>query len=128
MREKVKPATAPTPEPNPFDEAERAIDDENLRSWRGEKDASGGVALHGVRQISVTWGEQVIQPIQYNGFRVGPLSMTADVLPHETPREAYARVWRILDDLAREQFDAALQNFIRNAKAAGQAVRSRAGS
>lgn len=124
-RERVR-GPAPPAEDDPFDAALQAADDEPrpARPYQG----GPGAPVHGVRQITVTWGEEVIQPIQYNGFRVGPLSMTVDVLPHETPREAYARVWKLLDDIGQEQFAQKLAGFMQRAKASGQAVRSRAGT
>ena len=77
--------------------------------------------------ITVTWGEEVLQPIQYNGFRVGPLTITAPILPGETVLQAYHRLWTMLDKLGREQFDRKLSGWLERVKAAGTAVRASRG-
>ena len=78
--------------------------------WVDESDPAGFKLTQG-GQISVTWGEEVLQPVQFNGFRVGPISMTAPILPGETPREAYERVWNALNELAEKQFVAKAKTF-----------------
>ena len=89
--------------------------------------AAESVASHGT-MITVTWGEEVIQPIQYNGFRVGALTLTTPVLPNETVTQAYERVWRMLDKLGRDQFKRKLDGFSERLRDAANRVRSDRGA
>lgn len=77
----------------------------------------------GVRQITVTWGEEHIQPIQFNGFKFGGISVVADVHPAETVREAHDRIFALLEELGQKQFEAKLTGFLERAKQASQVVR-----
>lgn len=65
-----------------------------------------------VRSIRVTWGEEVHQPIQYNGFRVGAIEVLVDVLPAEDVREVYERTFAWLEELGRDQFRRKLDGFL----------------
>lgn len=81
----------------------------------------------GVRQITVTWGEEHHQPIQYNGFRIGGITLVADVHPGETVEEAHDRLFEMLEGLGRRQFDAKLQGFLDRAAAGAKAARGNVG-
>lgn len=54
--------------------------------------------------ITVTWGEENFMPYAYNGYRVGPLSITTEIRPNETYHQAYKRVWDELELIGREMF------------------------
>lgn len=56
------------------------------------------------RTLTVVWGEETFQPIQFHGFRVGPLSMTVFIAPGSDMQVVYRQVWNRLDALAHEQF------------------------
>lgn len=65
-----------------------------------------------VKQIRVVWGEEVIQPIQYNGFRVGPIEVLVDVMPGEDAGEVYERTFAWLDQLGKDQFRRKVSGFL----------------
>lgn len=83
------------------------------------------VKPHGVKSIRVTWGEEVIQPVQYNGFRIGGLELQIDLLPGESPEMAYERGWAILDRIGRKQFELKLKGFAERLGAAQRGVRNK---
>ena len=61
--------------------------------------------------VTVVWGKELIAPVQYNNFEVGPFTMTTEVLPHETPEEAWARAYGFLDRQARASYAEKLKTF-----------------
>lgn len=77
----------------------------------------------GVRQITVVWGEEHHQPVQYNGFRIGGLHLVADVRPTETVEEAHDRLFAMLDELGRKQFEQKLAGFLDRARQGAAAAR-----
>lgn len=56
--------------------------------------------------ITVTLGEQVFAPIQYNSFRVGPFSCTTTIKEGESPEAAYTRAHNFLIRCARIAYTA----------------------
>lgn len=69
-------------------------------------------APENVKQIRVVWGEEVHQPIQYNGFRVGPIEVLVEVLPGESAAEVYERTYAWLDSLGKDQFRRKVSGFL----------------
>ena len=57
-------------------------------------------------KISITWGEEVYQPLKYNGFRLGPYTVEIEVKPDETMQQAFDRGWKFLEDQALVMFTA----------------------
>lgn len=76
-----------------------------------------------VRQLTVRWGEEVHQPIQFNGFRVGNIEMTVDVPDGMTAEEVYREVYARLDRMGQEQFADKLQGWSDRVDEAAQHVR-----
>jgi hypothetical protein len=54
--------------------------------------------------ITVTWGEEHYQVTQYNGFRLGPFTVTVTVQPGETDEAAWARANTLLDKHVETMF------------------------
>jgi hypothetical protein len=73
--------------------------------------------------VTVTWGEEVLQPVQYNGFRVGPITVSMPVLSGESIAQAYERVWQIVDGLGQRQFQAKLDGWKARLREAAAEVR-----
>lgn len=69
-------------------------------------DASGMV-------VNVTWGEENIQPIQFNGFRVGPFSASAIVRPGESVSQVVAKLHSELAHMAEAIRAAKADSFIK---------------
>lgn len=69
--------------------------------------------------ITVSWGEETIHPVQYNGFRFGGLVVTAPVQPGESLRDAHDRIYAELDVIAKLQFKEKLVAYIERLKEAG---------
>jgi hypothetical protein len=83
------------------------------------------VNASGIRRITIKWGSEHIQPIQYNGFHVGDLEIVMDVAPNETPDECYARGWAWLERMVETQFELKLQGFMGRVQRAAQKVRTK---
>lgn len=64
-------------------------------------------------QITVTWGEEVFSPVQYNSFRIGGHSITVTIKPGETALAAWKRGWDMLERAADIQFQDKLDGFRR---------------
>lgn len=62
-------------------------------------------------EIVVTWGEEVLSPVQYNSFRIGGHSITVIVQEGESALEAWKRGWAILQEAADIQFRDKLKGF-----------------
>lgn len=62
-------------------------------------------------QITVTWGEEHYQVTQYNGFRVGPFSVTVTVQLGESDDAAFKRGWDLLEKHAMKVFQAKRNGF-----------------
>lgn len=87
--------------------------------------AAQAAAPQGVKTIRVCWGEEVLQPVQYNGVRVGPLEVLVEVQPGEDPSEVYERTWAWLDALGREQYERKMTGFLGRLKDASQKARAK---
>jgi hypothetical protein len=61
--------------------------------------------------VTVSWGEEVFQPVQYNTFRCGGNSITTPTKPGETYLEAYRRAWLALEELSELQFNDKLAGY-----------------
>ena len=65
-----------------------------------------------VRTMTVSWGEETYQPIQFHGFRVGPLSMTLDI-PAGCDLDSFARdAFKRLEKMGNEQFSRKLRDYL----------------
>lgn len=80
-----------------------------------------------IRKLLVTWGEETHQPIQYNGFRVGPIHVEVEVGPDEDPIEVFERTMAELDAMARIEFQQKLAGFTERRKEAKVYVRKHLG-
>lgn len=68
----------------------------------GVKAGDGFVVVSDAGQsVSVTWGDEFFQVVQYNGFRVGPFQATTVVREGETIADATLRAHRALAEAAR---------------------------
>jgi hypothetical protein len=75
--------------------------------------------------VKVTYGEVLIQPIQFNHFKVGPFEMTTAVKDDETPEQAMARAYDALERYARSTYASKLADFKEAYGASAAAVRGR---
>ena len=89
---------------------------QNLGPKSGAENAVG--ASYDGASITVTIGKTNLCPVKYNGFDVGPLSMTVKVGRMETPVQAYQRARLLLTELYEAEFSLRLQDFKRHLEAA----------
>lgn len=54
--------------------------------------------------ITVTWGDEFMQPKQYNGFHIGPFQATTRIGPNETFEQAFSRAYNELERMAEATF------------------------
>ena len=73
--------------------------------------------------VTVTWAEQGFQPIQFNGFRFGPFTLSTVVQEGETPTQAMDRAYRYLNDFAKKRYAEVLADYIARLADTGEAVR-----
>lgn len=55
-------------------------------------------------EVTVTWGKEYFQLIQFNGFDVGPISLTTRVREGETVGQAVARAAAALETAAQAEY------------------------
>ena len=127
------------PDPKPYqrtpDEVEadaknhaRRFSKEEVESMRRSQGATSPypvVELVGQIKLTVVWAEENFQPVQYNGFRVGPLSLEIHVQAGESIEAAYQVAWAMLDQLARKQFSEKLDAYLDRLQQMGERVEAR---
>ncbi len=64
-----------------------------------------------ITSITVHYAEEAYSPVQYNTFRVGGHSLTVVPRVGENARDAYARGWNLLAELADNEFERRLASF-----------------
>lgn len=74
----------------------------------------------GIQALTVTWGEETHNPIQYHTVKVGGLTATVVPAAGESVQQAARRAWEVLDEIAREQFNEKLDGFFGRAREAAQ--------
>ena len=77
-----------------------------------------------VRTITVTWPEETLQPIQYTAMKIGGLSMVVQVGLDDDPMDVYKRAQSMLNDMAREQYEKKLADFLKRVKHCALKARS----
>jgi hypothetical protein len=75
-----------------------------------------------VTSITVTWGEEYIQPLQFNGFKFGGISMTLEVPPGVQPEHVHVEAWNRLNKMAEFEFTTKLAGYIERLKEAHEHV------
>ena len=73
--------------------------------------------------VRVVWGKQLISPVQFNTFEIGPFEMTTEVGPDETPGDAMQRAYEHLERFARSSYKDKIAAFTEAYKAARAVVR-----
>ena len=63
--------------------------------------------------VDVTWGEELFQPVEYNGLRVGPFRATTVVRSGETVAAATYRLWLELNAAAMAIRDEKAKEYLR---------------
>jgi hypothetical protein len=72
--------------------------------------------------VDATWGEECLQPLQFNTFRVGPFKASTVVRSGETIATAMLRLHRELDDAATQIRDEKGRRFLMALEGVGQMV------
>lgn len=62
-------------------------------------------------QITLVWSEENFLVHPYQGFRVGPITVTTELRPNETYLQAYERIWPQLEIIADKMFLAKRNKF-----------------
>tara|TARA_Y100000034_G_scaffold66224_1_gene79923 strand:+ start:4363 stop:4626 length:264 start_codon:yes stop_codon:yes gene_type:complete len=76
-----------------------------------------------VKTLTVTWPEETFHPVQYNGFRIGPFSMTVEV-PDGQLEKVYLIAMKKLAVMAKAQFDSKLEGFTKRLRVSADYVRN----
>lgn len=66
----------------------------------------------GITQLTVTWGREHFQPIQFHGFDVGPFEAVVTVQAGETVEQAFGRAQARLRELAEAEWPAKLEAYL----------------
>lgn len=77
----------------------------------------------GIKSIRVKWGDETIQPVQFNGLHVGEIEVESSILPGETLEEAHARIFEVLERIGQKQFETKLKGFVTRMSTAQRAAR-----
>lgn len=102
------------PHANPFD------------GFPDKTDESETPAVEGIRRIVVTWGDEYIQPIQFNGFHTGSIEVEVDVPPGADARQVHANTYKFLEDLGQQMYNRKVGAFIARLKDASAQTRANA--
>ncbi len=115
MRERINP-------PPPAAGHERALD-----TLVGEANQPPPAAHPNarIRRMRVTWGDETIQPVQYNVFHTGAIEVEVDLLPGEDPAVVHAQTYHLLEQLGTRQYHLKRDAFLARMLDTAQAVRSR---
>lgn len=72
--------------------------------------------------FSVTWGPEKFSPIQYHMVTLGPFTIEGIPREGETVAQAMRRVYRELDQFARDEFDKQVDGYLDRVKKVSRAV------
>lgn len=78
-----------------------------------------------IRRMRVTWGDETIQPVQYNVFHTGAIEVEVDLLPGEDPALVHAQTYELLERLGTMQYRLKRDAFLARLHDTAQTVRSR---
>jgi uncharacterized Zn finger protein (UPF0148 family) len=84
--------------PNPFMPRDEEV-------GRRRRAAVGAITDDVGEEVTVTWGEETFQPVQFNTFHVGPFTTNTRVRPGETRVQAMERAYAELEAFAEEIFE-----------------------
>lgn len=73
-------------------------------------------------EMLVTWGAEIYFPVKFNGFHVGPFSMTVVVQDGERPIDAKRRAMAHLNEIANEEIKERLPKFMEQCRRMKAAV------
>ena len=85
-----------------------------------------GHPLSRVRSMRVMWGDETIQPVQYNVFHTGTVEMEVMLRPGDDPAQVHAMVYEELERLGAEQYRLKRDAFLARLADTAQTVRARA--
>lgn len=98
-----------------------------LPAWPGEEPLASPPRLPtrtaidlGIRELTVTWGEETHNPIQFHTVKVGGLTATVVLGADADVKEAARQAYELLGEIAAEQFEQKLTGFFGRAKQAAQ--------
>lgn len=77
-------------------------------------------------RMKVSWGDETIQPVQYNVFHTGSIELEVEVSPDEDVAVIYRQVWAELEKLGAEQYRAKRDGFLDRLTDTAATVRARA--
>jgi len=71
-----------------------------------------------ITSITVEWGAEYHQPVQFNGFNVGAISMAVDVPPDVSASRVHAWALEQLKVMSKKQFKERLAEYQANNRTA----------
>lgn len=95
------------------------IDPENVKQSMQDRFLSEDGATCeqlGINEITVTWGGERFQPIQYFHVDTGPISVTIRPEPSERANQAYARAYALVEKYGKQLFESKLKEYLERVK------------
>ncbi len=114
MRERLNP-------PPPAAGNERALD--TLIGEAGQPPPAGHQHTR-IRRMRVTWGDETIQPVQYNVFHTGAIEVEVELMPGEDPTLVHAQTYELLERLGTMQYRLKRDAFLARLADTAQTVRT----
>lgn len=120
MVSKKVPAPAKEASMQPNGNASESLPDWPEDRSKPERTEPTPTADLGIRELKVVWGEETHNPIQYHTVKVGGLEATLVLGADADVKEAAREAFKLLGEIAQEQFEAKLDGFFGRAKQAAQ--------
>jgi hypothetical protein len=89
----------------------------------GQENHSSPPDEDGFEELTVTWGREHVQAVQFCGFDVGPFSLTVRLRDGESVESAYERAQARLSKVAEVEFSRKLREHLDRVRRAAQAGR-----
>lgn len=120
-QEQPKPGPSSPPSATPQTQAPQATKPAEAppRSMQHQ----GSVSCEG-DEVTVCWGPDRYQPVDYNSFEHGPFFVKTKVRAGETYSDAAARAWNAVVVLAKGAYPGKSQEYLENLRKLGIATRS----
>lgn len=88
-------------------------------SQRSFSDADDGDGV----EVTVTWGTDKYQPVQFNVFEHGPFFVKVKCRKGESVVDAGSRAWAVAQSLAKATYPAKAQEYLANLKKLGHSIK-----
>lgn len=76
-------------------------------------------------EVTVTFGEELFAPVQFNSFRIGPYTYKTKVHKGETPEQAFDRANAYVTRMAKKEFISKMETYYGHLREADKAARAK---